>query len=130
MTKREYTLADLQVGQSATFKTTNGITSHTHQVRFGRGLTRAEQHLFADILVGFYYTVHYSRQFGSSLVAEPVVEFLSESEARYTLRQTTLSGEWKDLLLAILANFSNEVAPIQLHDESRVFDPAYVRQPA
>ena len=54
-----------------------------------------------------------------------MVEFVNEAEARYTLRQRTLSGAWQDLLFAILANFSYEVAPIQLHDESRVFDPVY-----
>ncbi|MBV7334185.1 hypothetical protein KFU94_39320 [Chloroflexi bacterium TSY] len=59
-----------------------------------------------------------------------MVEFLSESEARDTLRQTELSGDWKKLLFAILANFSHEVAPIRLHDESRAFDPAYVSQRA
>jgi hypothetical protein len=97
---------------------------HTHRVRCARPLTRAEQHLFADVLVGFYYTVHFSRQFGDGLVAAPVVEFLSPHEARYTLKQKTLSGPWKDLLFAVLANFSHEVAPIRLHDESRAFEPA------
>jgi hypothetical protein len=93
-------------------------------------LTRAEQHLFRDVMIGFYHTVYFSRQFGNSLVTEPVVEFVSESDARYTLWQRKLSGEWKDLLFAILANFSHEVAPIALHDDSRVFDPIYAHQPA
>jgi hypothetical protein len=61
-------------------------------------------------------------------VAEPIVEFLSEHEARYTLKQHTLSGPWKDLLFAVLANFSHEVAPIQWHDESRAFDPEVGRE--
>lgn len=130
MTKRQYTAADLLVETTATFQTNNDVTTHSHHVRFGRSLTRAEQHLFADVLIGFYHTVYFSRQFGTSLVAEPVVEFLSDTEARYTLRQSTLGGAWKDLLFAILANFSHEVAPIYTHDESRVFDPAYARQPA
>lgn len=130
MTKRQYTAADLLVETTATFQTNNDVTTHSHHVRFGRSLTRAEQHLFADVLIRFYHTVYFSRQFGTSLVAEPVVEFLSDTEARYTLRQSTLGGAWKDLLFAILANFSHEVAPIYTHDESRVFDPAYARQPA
>ena len=125
MAKPHDTAADLQVGTTATFQTNNGVTTHSHRVRFGRPLTRAEQHLFVDVMIGFYHTVYFSRQFGDSLVAEPVVEFVNEAEARYTLRQHTLSGAWKDLLFAILANFSHEVAPIQLHDESRVFDPVY-----
>jgi hypothetical protein len=40
------------------------------------------------------------------------------------LKQKTLSGAWKELLFAVLANFSHEVAPIHLHDESRAFEPA------
>ncbi|MEZ4859727.1 MAG: hypothetical protein R3C14_00390 [Caldilineaceae bacterium] len=130
MAKRQYTAADLQVGNSAQFSTSNGVTTHTHQVRFGRPLTRAEQHLFADVLIGFYHTVYFSRQFGSTLVAEPVVEFVNDTEARYTLRQSSLNGAWKDLLFAILANFSQEVVPITQHDDSRVFDPIYAHQPA
>lgn len=125
--KVSLTAADLQVGQAAIFQTNNGVTTHTHQVQFARPLTRAEQHLFVDVLTGFYHTVHFSRQFGSTLVAEPVVEFVSASEARYTLRQTSLSGAWKDLLFAILANFSQEIAPIRWHDDSQVFDPVYAR---
>lgn len=130
MSSKQYAAAALQVSHAAQFETTNGITSHTHKIQFGRSLSHAEQHLFADILIGFYYTVHFSRQFGSTLVAEPVVEFLNAAEARYTLRQSSLSGEWKDLLFAILANFSQEVAPIHLHDNSQVFDPAYAVQAA
>lgn len=130
MTKRQYTVADLQVGNSAQFDVNHGVTTHTHHVCFGRPLTRTEQHLFVDVLIGFYHTVHFSRQFGSTLVAEPMVEFLNTSEARYTLRQSSLNGTWKDLLFAILANFSHEVAPIAQHDDSQVFDPVYARQPA
>lgn len=130
MTKTKYTATDLQIGTTARFQNDNGITTHTHRIRFGRPLTRAEQHLFSDVLIGFYHTVYFSRQFGDSLVAEPVVEFLNEAEARYTLRQRNLSGSWKDLLFTILANFSHEVAPIQLHDDSRVFDPIYAHQSA
>lgn len=66
---------------------------------------------------------NFSQQLGNGLVTEPVVEFISDHEARYTLRQRTLSGPWKDLLFAVLANFSYEVAPIQWHDDSRAFDP-------
>jgi hypothetical protein len=60
---------------------------------------------------------------GNGLAAEPVVKCSSEHEARYTLKQRTLSGPWKDLLFAVLANVSHEVAPIQWHDDSRAFDP-------
>lgn len=128
MAKRQFTATDLQVGQTATFHTSGPITTHTHQVHFGRPLTRAEQHLFIDVLTGFYHTVHFSRQFGSTLVAEPVIEFVSAAEARYTLRQTSLDGAWKDLLFAILANFSQEIAPIRRHDDSQAFDSVYVQQ--
>ena len=124
MAKRTYTETDLVMGAKTHVKKEDKTIVHTHRVIFTRPLTRAEQHFFADVLVGFYYTVHFSQQFGNGLVAEPVVEFLSDHEARYTLRQKTLSGPWKDLLFAVLANFSHEVASIRLHDDSRVFDPA------
>ena len=127
MANKQYAAADLQVGTTATFQIDNGITTHIHLIRFGRPLTRAEQHLFVDVLVGFYHT---SRQFGDFLVTEPVVEFLNESEARDTLRQRNLSGEWKDLLFTILAKVSHEIAPIQCHDDSRIFDPVYAQHPA
>jgi hypothetical protein len=57
-----------------------------------------------------------------------VVEFDAPDRARYTLKQTMMHGAWKDLLFAILANFSHEVAPIVRHDDSQVFAP--VAQPA
>lgn len=124
MAKPPYTKADLHIGTITEVRQEGETVVHTHHVRFARPLTRAEQHLFADVLVGFYYTVHFSRQFGDGLVAEPVVEFTSACEARYTLRQKTLSGPWKELLFAVLGNFSHEVAPIRWHDESRAFEPA------
>ena len=128
MAKRTYTEADLSMGVSTDVKKEDKTIVHTHRVIFTRPLTHAEQHFFADVLVGFYYTVHFSQQFGDGLVAAPVVEFLSDHEARYTLRQKTLSGPWKDLLFAVLANFSHEVASIRLHDDSRVFDPEFGSQ--
>lgn len=123
MIKPTYTDTDLHLGASADLKQEGQVMVHTHRLIFARPVTRAEQHLLADVLVGFYYTVHFSQQFGNGLVSEPVVEFVSDHEARYTLWQQTLSGPWKDLLFAILANFSHEVAPIQWHDDSRIFDP-------
>lgn len=125
MAKQTYTEADLHTGTRSKVIREGDITSHTHRVVFARSLTRAEQHLFASVLTGFYYTVYFSRQFGNGLVAEPVVEFLRDDEVCYTLRQTSLSGAWKELLFAILANFSYEVAPIRWHDESRSFDPEF-----
>ena len=76
------------------------------------------------MIQGFYYTARFSRQFGDDLVAEPVIEFTRPSEARYTLRQRGMSGPWKDLLFAMLANFSHEIVGIREHDGSRVFDQA------
>lgn len=121
--KRTYSLADLDVGTSAAIAEENGIFSHTHTVQFSRPLTLAERMLFVDVLTGFYHTVHFSRRFGDGLVGVPVVEFPEDGLARYTLRQTSLSGPWKELLMAILANFGHEVAPIDRHDDSRIFAP-------
>jgi hypothetical protein len=125
MAKQKYTEADLHVGTTTDVKREGKTIVHTHRVIFIRPLTRAEQRFFAEVLVGFYYTVHFSQQFGNGLVAEPVVEFINDCEARYTLRQSMLSGPWKDLLFAVLANFSHEVAPIRWHDDSRAFDPEF-----
>ncbi len=122
--KRTYSIADLDIGTAAVIKEKIGVVSHTHTVQFERPLTLAERMLFVDVLTGFYHTVHFSHRFGDGLVGVPVVEFPEDSIARYTLRQTTLGGPWKDLLLAILANFGHEVAPIRLHDDSRVFASA------
>ena len=81
------------------------ITTHTHTIVFAHPLSEREEFLFTRMIQGFYYTVHFSRQFGDGLVAEPVIEFTRPDEARYTLRQRRMSGAWKDLLLAMLANF-------------------------
>ena len=100
------------------------VTTHTHTIVFARPLVGGEKHLFIRMIQGFYYAVRFSRQFGDDLVAEPVVEFTQADEARYTLRQRGMSGPWKDLLFAMLANFSHEIVGIREHDGSRVFDQA------
>ena len=118
-----YTTDDLTIRRGE--RSTNGdITVHTHTVVFVRPLTKRERHLFTQMIQGFYYTVHFSQQFGDDLVAEPVVKFTRPDEARYTLRQRGMSGPWKDLLLAMLANFSYEIMGIREHDGNRLFDPA------
>lgn len=123
-TKKIYTKDDLIVRHIADFKRENGITSHTHTIEFGRPLNEAEQQLFHSMLTGFYYVVRFSPQLGGEFVAEPTIEFVTPQKAYYTFRQTSLSGEWKDLLLGILANFSYKIAPITLHDKNPLFDPA------
>ncbi len=123
MSKKLFTKDDLVLGTKAQSRVADGIVTHSHIVEFARPLTEAERHLFADVLQGFYYTVRFSRQFGTELVTAPLIEFLDAQTVRYTLRQTGLSGQWKELLLAILANFSLDVAPIYKHDESRAFAP-------
>lgn len=119
--EKKYTKDDLTLGSLAKISRTGDVTSHSHVVKFGRPLTEAERHLFADVLQGFYYTVRFSRQFGTDLVSEPLVEFIDAETARYTLQQTNMSGTWKELLLAILTNFSSDIVPIVQHDESRGF---------
>lgn len=42
MTKRQYTAADLQVGNNAQFDVNHSATTHTHHMYFGRPLTHAE----------------------------------------------------------------------------------------
>jgi len=118
-----YTTDDLTI-RSGKRHINGDITVHTHTVVFARPLTERERHLFTQMIQGFCHTVHFSRQLGDDLVAEPVIEFTRPDEARYTLRQRGTSGPWKDLLLAMLANFSHEIVGSREHDGSRVFDPA------
>jgi len=118
--KKVYTEDDLQIRSTAHIEKIDDVYIHTHTVVFDRPLTQAERHMFIAVLNGFYYTVHFSRQFGDGPVAEPTIEFEGAQTARYTLKQATLNGPWKHLLLSILFNFSREVAPIQLHDDSRL----------
>ena len=121
--KKQFTKDDLKLGTLGTIARQGDVIAHSHVVEFGRPLTEAERYLFSAVLQGFYYTVRFSRQFGTDLVAEPQIEFVSAQTARYTLRQTNMTGSWKELLLAILTNFSLEIAPIIRHDESRAFTP-------
>ncbi|MBL7062983.1 MAG: hypothetical protein ISS49_02085 [Anaerolineae bacterium] len=100
-------------------------TTHPHTIVFAHPLSEGEKLLFTRMIQGFYYTVRFSRQFGDDLVAEPMIEFTQPNEARYTLQQRGMSGPWKDLLFAMLANFSHEIVGICEHDGSRTFDPAY-----
>lgn len=121
--KQKFTKDDLQIGMGSRITKKDGLLLHTHRVMFGRALTQAERHLFSTLLSSFYYTVRFSRQFGDGLVSEPVVEFKAPNRAFYTLKHSSQQGQWKELLFAMLANFSYEIAPIAIHDDSRVFDP-------
>ena len=125
--RKQYTEADFKVGKLATSTRENGIISHTHTVKFGRPPSEAERHLFRAVLTSFCQTMRFSPQFGGEFVAEPSVEFVDAETALYTFRQKSLSGDWKKLLFAILANFSHEIVPILRHDESAAFDPARVK---
>ena len=126
--KQIYTKADLQINNSAKFIQTNNGISHTHIVVFSRPLSTAERHLFVDVLKGFYYTAYFSKQFEVEFLAEPLVEFDSSEQARYTLRQKDLSGSaWKNLLLAIFSRFSEEIVPIIKLDGQYLFDPAHLK---
>lgn len=122
-TRKQYTKEDFKIGTIAKFSRENGVIAHTHTVKFGRPITDSERHLFQSVLIGFYYTVRFSHQFDGDFVAEPVIEFIDPQTARYTLRQMSMSGSWKDLLFAILVNFSYEIVPIAYHDESKAFAP-------
>ncbi|MBI4771929.1 MAG: hypothetical protein HY784_16325 [Chloroflexi bacterium] len=124
-TERPYTAADLDIRPAGGQVDEDGVTTHTHTVVFARPLTSEERDLFTRLVAGFYYAVHFSGLFGDDLIAEPVVEFPGPARARYTLRQRGMSGRWKDLLFAMLANFSRGVVVISRHDGSRAFDPAY-----
>ena len=72
--------------------------------------------------------VEFLKQHEVEFLAEPLVEFDSSEQARYTLRQKDLSGSaWKNLLLAIFARFSEEIVPIIKLDGQYLFDPAHLK---
>ncbi|MBI3361300.1 MAG: hypothetical protein HY023_09335 [Chloroflexi bacterium] len=123
--RRKYAAADLDVRSAIRQVEEDGVTTHTHVVIFARPLLPAERDLFSRMVVGFYYAVHFSGLFGNNLVTEPTIEFPEPARARYTLRQRGVSGPWKDLLFAMLANFSRNIVAILRHDDSRAFDPAH-----
>jgi len=122
MTKK-YSIDDLKLRTVQRTITAEQVVAHTHQVQFSRPLTHSEQQLFSRMLLSFYDVVHFSRQFGSDLVREPTVSFPSSDQANYTFYQLSMAGNWKELLFAMLANFSYEVVGITWHDQSRIFDP-------
>lgn len=126
-TRKQYTEADFKVGKLAKFSRENGIIAHTHTVKFGRPPTEAERHLFRAVLTSFCQTMRFLPDLGGEFVAEPSVDFVDAETALYTFRQKSLSGDWKELLFAILANFSYEIVPILRHDESAAFDPARMK---
>jgi hypothetical protein len=125
--KKQYTEADFKVGSLAKSTRENGVIIHTHTVKFGRPPTEAERHLFRTVLTSFCQTMRFSPQFGGEFVAEPTIDFVDTETALYTFRQKSMSGDWKELLFSILANFSAEIVPILRHDESAAFDPAKVK---
>lgn len=126
----QYTEADFKVGKIAKFTRANGIIAHTHTVKFGCPLTEAERHLFRSVLTSFCLIMRFLPDWGGGFSTEPSVEFVDEQTALYTFRQKSLSGEWKEMLFAILANFSVEIVPILYHDESAAFDPAQIKTKA
>jgi hypothetical protein len=127
ITKKQYTKADFKVGNLAKSTKENGVIIHTHTVKFGRPPTEAERHLFHAVLTSFCQTMRFSPQFGGEFVAEPTVNFVDAETALYTFHQKSMSGDWKELLFSILANFSYEIVPILRHDESAAFDPARMK---
>jgi hypothetical protein len=125
--RKQYTKTDFKVSNIAKFHRENDVIAHTHTVKFGRPLTEAERHLFHTVLTSFCQTMRFSPQFGGEFVAEPTVDFVDAETALYTFRQKSMSGDWKELLFSILANFSVEIVPILRHDESAAFDPAKMK---
>jgi len=128
--RKQYAEADFKVGKIAKFRREGDVIAHTHTVKFGRPVTEAERHLFQSVLASFCLLTRFLPDWEGDFVAEPVVEFADEQTALYTFRQKSLSGEWKDVLFAVLANFSAEIVPILRHDESAVFDPANMKTKA
>ena len=119
--KQKYKLNDLTIRPTNRQRQAGQSIAHTHSVEFERSLTQPEQQQFKRLIVSFYDVVHFSRHYGNGLRAEPEISFSSSSMASYTLYQQGSSGPWKDLLFAMLATFSLEIAGIANHDGNPVF---------
>lgn len=119
--KEQYTLDDLTIRPTNRQLKNGQSIAHTHEVEFARPLTREEQLKFKRLIISFYDCVYFSRHFGNGLWAEPLVVFPTRHLTYYTLYQKNTAGSWKELLFAMLATFSYEVAEIALHDGNSVF---------
>ncbi len=126
--KQTYTLQDLTVRQTNRQIKDGQSVAHTHIVGFVRALGTQEQQRFSRLIISFYDVVHFSRQYGNGLYAEPKVVFPTPTTAHYTLYQHGTSGPWKDLLFAMLAAFSHEIVGIAAHDGNPVFAPVVEKQ--
>jgi hypothetical protein len=120
--KRKYTLDDFTIRPTNRQLKNGQSIAHTHEVEFARRLTREVQLKFKRLIISFYDGVYFSCGiFGNGLWAEPLVVFPARHLACYTLYQKNTAGSWKELLFAMLATFSYEVAEIALHDGNSVF---------
>lgn len=113
--KQQYSLNDLTICPTHQQKNDEGMTEHTHKVIFKHPLNSEEKQQFIQLIEGIQQLID-----PSQLEKEQVI-FTSDNQVDYKLRQLSLSGEWKDLLLAKLAVFSTEVSEILEHDGNRVF---------
>jgi hypothetical protein len=125
--RKQYTAADFKVSNIAKFSREGDVIAHTHTVKFSRPPTEVERQLFQSVLASFCLIMRFLPDWGGEFVAEPAVEFIDEQTDLYTFRQKTMSGEWKEVLFAVLANFSADIVPILRHDESAAFDPARMK---
>ncbi len=126
--KQQYTVNDLTVRPTNRQLKEGQSVAHTHVVEFVRALTPKEQQQFSRLIVSFYDVVHFSRQYGNGLYAEPKVTFSTPTTVQYTLYQQGSSGAWKDLLFAMLGTFSHEVVGMATHDGNPVFAPVAEHQ--
>jgi hypothetical protein len=123
MMKQIYTKDDLTIRKTNRQVKDGQSVAHTHLVEFVRALNAQERERFARLIVSFYDVVHFSRQYGNGLYAEPHIIFDTPATAHYTLYQQGSSGPWKDLLFAMLGAFSHEVVGIAGHDGNPLFAP-------
>lgn len=121
--KQQYTMNDLTIRKTSRLVKDGQSVAHTHVVEFVRAPDPQEQERFRRLLISFYDVVHFSRQYGNGLYAEPKIIFETPTTVQYTLYQQGSSGPWKDLLFAMLGAFSHEVVGIALHDGNPVFAP-------
>ncbi len=121
--KPKYTLNDLTIRPVNRQTADNGITKHSHEVLFERALTAEEQQEFIRLILSVCQKIDSYQSLANEFFCEPSVTFIAPNQASYTLTQRSMAGDWKDLVFANLATFSQEVVGILQHDDNPAFAP-------
>jgi hypothetical protein len=119
--KKQYTLNDLQIRTIPCQKENDAMINYTHKVLFSRPLTEEEKQEFMKLIASIYSTSQVLDKDDSSQIN---VKFLKgNQQAEYTLNKNQISGDKKDMILAKLVIFSQNVVAIKQHDDNSLLSP-------